>query len=377
MKCSKIKPLLSEYIDETLDAHTRSRVEQHLLECKTCQKDYSDLKNIIGEVRELPAVGAPDDFLESLHARMESRFDLKKIGRTLFVPFKIKIPLELLSAAAAAMIIFFFINVFQQENQVSDFLYSKKGETLDNELVHTDTFKMEANEQMSEEKDIVKRESTGVSQLKKPEKTPPKMFVAKETREKIAEPSQSAPAPAAQETVAAFRSEPKLQKTETPIQLTLRLDTSASGKPYASIAAMDKQDQSLGDREYEQTIDKQRSVGESDATDLKSGREEKKAGASKSKENMLSESPQEGAPLQSIDDRVRSIVQANEGKVVSINVDEKTQQPVSILTDIPASKFKTFSSQLGQIGRLEQPLPVIDETTNELLRVNILLISSP
>ncbi|MBW2365962.1 MAG: zf-HC2 domain-containing protein, partial [Deltaproteobacteria bacterium] len=82
MKCSNIKLLLSEYIDKSLNAQTRSLVEQHLKDCETCQNDYVVLKNIISDLGELPKVKAPDDFLDNLHARMDSRFDIKKIART-------------------------------------------------------------------------------------------------------------------------------------------------------------------------------------------------------------------------------------------------------------------------------------------------------
>ena len=87
MTCSEIKLLLSEYIDDTLSAEDRLMVDKHLKDCKTCQVEYVSLKNMLGELNEIPRIKAPNDFLENLHTRMESKVTLNTIIKKLFVPW--------------------------------------------------------------------------------------------------------------------------------------------------------------------------------------------------------------------------------------------------------------------------------------------------
>lgn len=106
MECARIKDLLSEYIDGALDAHTQALIDEHLLTCPNCKKEVVSLKALVKELGSLESVKAPDDFLEKLHERMKPRITLKKIMLVLFIPWRIKIPLEFASAMAMAVLIF-------------------------------------------------------------------------------------------------------------------------------------------------------------------------------------------------------------------------------------------------------------------------------
>ena len=94
MECTKIKELLSEYIDQSLDIKTNEIVKEHLSSCKICSKELAVLENCISNVSSLKQVLAPVDFLQKVHQRIERRFEFERIMRKLFVPAKIKIPLE-------------------------------------------------------------------------------------------------------------------------------------------------------------------------------------------------------------------------------------------------------------------------------------------
>ncbi|MBW2557035.1 MAG: zf-HC2 domain-containing protein, partial [Deltaproteobacteria bacterium] len=95
MECALIQERLSEYIDGTLDANDRTAVENHISSCKSCKEDLSSLIEMVEELHAMDPVEAPADFLEKIHERMDSRFSLDRIIRKLFIPFRIKIPLEL------------------------------------------------------------------------------------------------------------------------------------------------------------------------------------------------------------------------------------------------------------------------------------------
>jgi hypothetical protein len=106
MECVRVKELLSEYIDDTLDQETRKTVEKHLSSCEGCAEELASLRSLVEELGSLEKVKPPADFLEQLHERLESPSGFTRIGRKLFVPFHVKIPLELATATLLAVLVF-------------------------------------------------------------------------------------------------------------------------------------------------------------------------------------------------------------------------------------------------------------------------------
>ena len=53
--CIEISPLLDEYLDDSIDAAGRARVEAHLAGCADCQRELAAIRNIAGLARALPA----------------------------------------------------------------------------------------------------------------------------------------------------------------------------------------------------------------------------------------------------------------------------------------------------------------------------------
>ena len=106
MECVRVKELLSEYIDDTLDHETRKTVEKHLSTCKGCAEELASLRSLVEELGSLEKVKPPADFLEQLHERLEAPSGFTRIVRKLFVPFHVKIPLELATATLLAVLVF-------------------------------------------------------------------------------------------------------------------------------------------------------------------------------------------------------------------------------------------------------------------------------
>jgi hypothetical protein len=119
MKCTDIEKHLSAYIDDELDAPIRLQVANHLSECRHCSEILESLEGVASIMGAQTTVYAPADFLDKLHERIQSESSLKKFFRTLFVPFKIKIPLEFATTAALCFLIFFVVNSHQQIKEVS------------------------------------------------------------------------------------------------------------------------------------------------------------------------------------------------------------------------------------------------------------------
>ena len=128
MDCAGIQELLSEYLDGTLDAKTVQVVEEHLSVCVDCKETLASLSAMVEELNALEPVKAPADFLEKIHQRMEPRSDFSRLFRKLFVPFKIKIPLQLAAAATASILVVMVLNLQQSEYQKMEPLKASKSE---------------------------------------------------------------------------------------------------------------------------------------------------------------------------------------------------------------------------------------------------------
>jgi len=114
MDCSDIKALLSEYIDGTLDQETKNRVDQHVASCAECREELASLKALVHELGSLEPMQPPEDFLLQVHKRLEKPSRFSTLFRSLFLPFRIKLPLQVAGAAAMAILVFSLV-YFQQE----------------------------------------------------------------------------------------------------------------------------------------------------------------------------------------------------------------------------------------------------------------------
>jgi hypothetical protein len=105
MDCPRIRELLSQYIDDALDGPTKKTVREHLSLCKACQAELTSLKTLVGELRSLEPIKAPDDFLEGVRERISPASRSYRLLKRLFFPLRIKIPMELAAAAAVAALV--------------------------------------------------------------------------------------------------------------------------------------------------------------------------------------------------------------------------------------------------------------------------------
>jgi anti-sigma factor RsiW len=69
---------LSAFLDDALTAEERQRTSDHLGSCRTCSEALVALDDAAGRVRTLPRVKAPDHFLESVVAALDSPWRRRK-----------------------------------------------------------------------------------------------------------------------------------------------------------------------------------------------------------------------------------------------------------------------------------------------------------
>jgi hypothetical protein len=119
MDCTRAKSLLSEHADGLLDKETCAAVEEHLSSCAECRKEAKALQSLIQDLRSLPSVAPPTDFLRQLHKRMEQPSRFRRVLEKIFFPVKFKIPLQLAGAVLAALLVFSVYTVQQEEHQAT------------------------------------------------------------------------------------------------------------------------------------------------------------------------------------------------------------------------------------------------------------------
>ena len=128
MECTRLKQILSEYIDGTLDTQTATAIKEHLKNCRVCNQEYISMRALINELQSLDSLDAPGDLLKKIHERIEAQSWFDRIRNLLFFPAHIKVPIELSALAATAIIVFFVFNMIQTEEQSTKIL-SRNGKT--------------------------------------------------------------------------------------------------------------------------------------------------------------------------------------------------------------------------------------------------------
>lgn len=70
MVCRKILPLLSEFLDEALDADVSVQVSQHLHQCVRCRTEYEKIAAIRSRLQSLQKIQAPEYLRHLVHHRI-------------------------------------------------------------------------------------------------------------------------------------------------------------------------------------------------------------------------------------------------------------------------------------------------------------------
>lgn len=118
MECDRVKKLLSEYIDKTVDKSTGMFIEGHLKGCRDCNYEYMSLKAMVKELGSMGSLQAPKDLLGKIHERIEANPSEGRAGSFPFFPSWSRIPMELLAMGLTAVLIFIIFSMIQPESQV-------------------------------------------------------------------------------------------------------------------------------------------------------------------------------------------------------------------------------------------------------------------
>ena len=337
MDCTGIQELLSEYIDGILDAKAVKVVEKHISVCEDCRESLASLSAMVEELNSLEPVEPPADFLEKIHQRMEPRSDFSRIFRKLFVPFKIKIPLQLAAAATAS--IFVVMVLFHQKSE-----YQK---------IHP--LKAPKSEQFAEKSksDYIapEFETKTKSSAPVPEEAPERLSDSEQGMSAQKSRVKTSVHPSIQREVrppssVLAKASPSAGKSQ-PIALSMILKPVAIGNVYAPDIAMQTMPLSEGNKK---TI-------EPDRTD-------------KDTLGRKFETKQKNQ----IDDvllRMNHIILSLKGKTLTKEYNKPEDRLKSIQVQIPAENYANFCRELTRLGTFKTPPPTLSDQSLETVKLLI------
>ncbi len=336
MECARIRELLSEYIDGRLSAQTKALLEEHLAACKDCREEHAALESLVTELQSLEPMEAPKDFLETVHERLEPGFSFGKIIRALFVPPRIKIPLELATVMAMAVLVFSLLHIQKPTEQVA----------------------------------------------MAPEPASP----GKVAKQRALDALQSAPGQEAYQQKFAFKeaaSPPPKRKREI-IELALLLKSEAPGRAYAPAAPVEaaKAPESRTGATGQESaypsktrISRQADVELHEMKRAEPG-EEKQPMALPKKEKLKVEGERVRHSLyaEEILSEVKNLIGHAEGKVISIEYDKQAELPYYLNAEIPAKQYSSLYEALKQLALIRASPAAMPENDRDVIEIRIRFI---
>jgi hypothetical protein len=348
MNCAGIKELLSEYIDGVLDAQTEAQIKKHTAACAGCRKEMEELKTLVENIGSFQQAKAPDDFLDQLHERIEPRFGLRKMINTLFVPMRIKIPVQLVTATATAVLVFSIIHLPQPKKQVEE-------------------------ELLNDASKISEKQEVKPTLMKEPTELPP-------------EREAYAPKPSAQEIKANKKSKTRKVaptslnrlKTEKVVKLALVLKTRPDQKLPSKIAPIKAAPPDESSSSFQSRMAGKSAAKEEMAADAIKNDKKLKTPSTAEPLAVNEKTGRAGAKADQLTKKLKKIVSDLKGEIKSIQYDPKTGHPVFLKATISAEKYSDFYEGLKEIGDFHDPSPTpsptIDEKKKEMIKIELTIL---
>jgi hypothetical protein len=323
MECALIQERLSEYIDGTLDANDRAAVENHISTCKTCKEDLASLTEMVEELHAMDPVEAPADFLEKIHERMDSQFSFNRIIRKLFIPFRIKIPLELAAAATITILVFFVFNIQQKESPSIQILSDSISEKMD-EKPAEDRMKPAFEKEAKSVAPILEAVPTTPSDKKQIRLT------QKSKATTTVQPSIQTESKLSTSVFGKAEEAPPVIKGKI-IQLALVLKTGPTGDGYRPGTPMEP---------------------------ARIPRKDEKAAGTESSDSDFFErnvTARHNGPVSDLLFSLKNIILRVQGKVSFVEIDRQTDRLRSIDAEIPARSYPSFCRELARLATFQAP----------------------
>ena len=106
MSCFHFQSRLSEFLDENLDKHHRTKIENHLKNCKNCEERLNHYESIINSLKNLPKASVPPQLKKNLKKYSLPRIQLiwMNLGKWEKLPWYVRTFLEGVAIVALVLI---------------------------------------------------------------------------------------------------------------------------------------------------------------------------------------------------------------------------------------------------------------------------------
>jgi len=271
---------------------------------------------------------------------MEPSFSFNKIVRKLFVPYGIKIPLELAAAATVAILVVLVLNIQQPEIQMMKIPTASKSERFA-EKPKEDRIKPEFKKEAERPAPVLEEAPAKLSDSEP-------VMLARRSETKTVKPSiqrESEP------TFSVLAKAKQPAGKGQPIELALVLKTGVIGGFYEPGIAM----------QAVPLLESDESTAEKERADIDSfGRK--------------IESRQKGQPVNLLS-RMKHIIDLVKGKVLTVEYGRQAEQLKSIYAKIPAKNYESFCRELTGLATFQNPPPDLTDKDLETIQVHIRFIS--
>lgn len=355
MKNRHVRDRLSEYIDGMLSEKEASAVKEHMNRCPDCLEEYKEMLKIIGYMNQMEGLGIPDSFVEKVHERMEKKSSLRGLLKGLFIPIKIKVPLELAGVAAAALLVIYIVGI-RGKQHVYELAYVQRSQApavLQEQTPETETFVDEAIAVIDE-----------AAPQKKKEEPELKFEVEKgEKRDKRSGPKKAIPED--KKDAAAF------EPTETGIKKQVQAEAAVPSSKTVKEGI---------EREFEPHEERLERKSQNIA-DAPPGVAKISGVAEDQKKEELSPEMADNekaeieldarAELEYREKNIEEIIVAMGGKIIEFNYNKDSKLLESLLIEIPAAEYQKLIQILEKRGDIRIPYPAVKEKEKEIIRVRL------
>jgi hypothetical protein len=100
VSCEQTRALFSELADAVLSVEAREAAQAHLAVCPDCQREWQSFRRMLALLHAMPRTRAPEGFVDRVLAAAEPARRPRRLRHRLFVPLRVKLPLE-----AAALVL--------------------------------------------------------------------------------------------------------------------------------------------------------------------------------------------------------------------------------------------------------------------------------
>src|SRR5262245_3408108 len=137
MNCAEVRKYLSDFLDKGLDDERVRAIEDHLAACSLCSEEFAGMAECQKLVSGLPIVEPPLGFTNRVMARVREAAQPPSLWERLFLPFRIKIPLQ---ATAVVLIALLGAYIYQKEPLQHEPLVALQSENSYRDANETDRF---------------------------------------------------------------------------------------------------------------------------------------------------------------------------------------------------------------------------------------------